>query len=50
LVRIDSQRFNRAKADHDFVEQEQELKVNTELTRAVHILTTEIHSRVVSAP
>ncbi len=42
--------FQQAKADHDFVEQEQELKVNTELTRAVHTLTTEIHARVVSAP
>ena len=28
--------FARAKADHDFVEQEQELKFNTELTRQVH--------------
>ena len=26
--------FQQAKADHDFVEQEQELKLNTELTRA----------------
>jgi uncharacterized membrane protein len=40
--------FQQAKADHDFVEQEQELKVNTELTRAVHALATEIHSRVVN--
>ena len=39
--------FQQAKADHDFVEQEQELKVNTELTRAVHALTTDIHSRLV---
>jgi uncharacterized membrane protein len=35
-----------AKADHDFVEQEQELKKNTELTRAVHQLATEIHAMV----
>jgi uncharacterized membrane protein len=39
--------FQQAKADHDFVEQEQELKSNTELTRAVHALTIEIHHRVV---
>jgi uncharacterized membrane protein len=39
--------FQQAKADHDFVEQEQELKANTELTRAVHALTTDIHSRLV---
>jgi len=35
--------FQQAKADHDFVEQEQELKINTELTRAIHQLVTEIH-------
>jgi uncharacterized membrane protein len=40
--------FQQAKADHDFVEQEQELKLNTELTRAIHGLATEIHSRVVT--
>jgi uncharacterized membrane protein len=39
--------FQQAKADHDFVEQELELKTNTELTRAVHLLTTEIHRRLV---
>ena len=39
--------FQQAKADHDFVAQEQELKINTELTRAVHALTTDIHSRLV---
>jgi uncharacterized membrane protein len=38
--------FQQAKADHDFVEQEQELKTNTELTRAIHSLATEIHGRV----
>lgn len=38
--------FQQAKADHDFVEQEQELKANTELTRAIHRLTTEIHHHV----
>ena len=39
--------FQQAKADHDFVEQELELKTNTELTRAVHLLTTEIHRRLI---
>ena len=40
--------FQQAKADHDFLEQEQELKLNTELTRSVHALATEIHERVVN--
>jgi uncharacterized membrane protein len=39
--------FQQAKADHDFVEQELELKTNTQLTRAIHVLTTELHRRVV---
>ena len=39
--------FQQAKADHDFVEQELELKDNTELTRAIHSLTMELHRRVV---
>jgi uncharacterized membrane protein len=39
--------FQQAKADHDFVEQEQELKLNTDLTRAVHALASEMHSRIV---
>jgi len=38
--------FQQHKADHDFVAQEQELQSNTELTRAVHALTREIHSTV----
>ena len=42
--------FQQAKADHDFVEQELELKTNTELTRAVHTLTTEIHRRLITTP
>lgn len=36
-----------AKADHDFVEQELELKTNTEITRAIHQLTAELHRRLV---
>src|SRR4051812_24791651 len=39
--------FQQAKADHDFQEQELELKTNTELTRQIHTLTTELHSRLV---
>ena len=39
--------FQQAKADHDFVAQEQELQSNTELTRAIHKLTTEIHGHIV---
>lgn len=35
-----------AKADHDFVEQELELKTNTELTRAIHEHTAELHRRL----
>ncbi|MDJ0347449.1 DUF1003 domain-containing protein [Streptomyces sp. H10-C2] len=40
--------FQQIKADHDFVEQELELKTNTELTRAIHAMTTELHSRLIS--
>jgi uncharacterized membrane protein len=39
--------FQRSKADHDFASQEQELLRNTELTRSIHTLTTEIHEHVV---
>jgi uncharacterized membrane protein len=39
--------FQQAKADHDFVEQELELKLNTELTRQIHVLATEIRGIVV---
>ncbi|CAN5395569.1 DUF1003 domain-containing protein [soil metagenome] len=39
--------FQQAKADHDFVEQELELKTNTDLTRSIHVLTVELHRRVV---
>ena len=41
--------FQQAKANHDFVEQELELKTNTQLTREIHLLTTELHRRVVGA-
>src|SRR6476659_7233553 len=39
--------FQQAKANHDFLEQEVELKTNTQLTREIHALTTELHRRVV---
>ena len=39
--------FQQAKADHDFTEQELELKDNTELTRAIHTLTTELHKHLI---
>lgn len=42
--------FAQRKADHDFVEQEQELKLNTEVTKAIHALTKEIHSKVSDMP
>ena len=42
--------FQQAKADHDFREQEQELKTNTELTRAIHVLTRELHEHLVTTP
>ena len=41
--------FQQAKADHDFSEQELELKTNTEITRAIHRLTTELHTRLVTS-
>jgi uncharacterized membrane protein len=39
--------FQQAKADHDFTEQELELKTNTELTREIDRLTIELHNRLV---
>jgi uncharacterized membrane protein len=41
--------FQQAKADHEFAEEEQELKLNTELTREIHELTRELHQHVVVA-
>jgi uncharacterized membrane protein len=38
--------FQQAKADHDFNEQELELKTNTQLTREIDRLTTELHQRL----
>ena len=40
--------FQQAKADHDFVEEEHELNLNTRLTREIHALTREVHQRIVA--
>ena len=40
--------FQLAKAEHDFVEEELELHLNTDLTRQIHALTTELHNRLVA--
>jgi uncharacterized membrane protein len=53
FVRIGQNRqadFQQAKADHDFNEQELELKTNTQLTRQIHTLTTELHNRLLAKP
>jgi uncharacterized membrane protein len=42
--------FQQAKADHEFTEQELELRTNTELTREIHVLTTELHRRLIEEP
>jgi uncharacterized membrane protein len=42
--------FQQAKADHDFVEQETELRDNTELTKAIHALALEIHASTCGSP
>jgi uncharacterized membrane protein len=44
-----SSAFQQAKADHDFVAQEQELHINTDLTRQIHELTQQIHAFTVGA-
>ena len=38
--------FQQAKADHDFLQQETLLKENTDLTRAIHKLTQELHAQL----
>ena len=42
--------FQEAKADHDFTEEDEELKLNTALTREIQELTREVHARIVGAP
>ena len=41
--------FHEAKADHDFVAQEQELEFNTELTEEIHELTLEMNQTLVGS-
>ncbi|MEZ0449173.1 DUF1003 domain-containing protein [Cellulomonas sp. ICMP 17802] len=38
--------FQQAKADDDFRRQEAELTTNTELTRAIEVMTSELHDRL----
>jgi uncharacterized membrane protein len=38
--------FQQAKADHDFTQQEAELNKNTELTLAIHAMTTELRHKI----
>ena len=40
--------YAQKKADHDFDEQERELHVNTELTKQIHQLSTEMHAHLLS--
>jgi uncharacterized membrane protein len=40
--------FQQAKADHEFAEGEQELRLNTQLTREIHELTCQVHAHVVA--
>jgi uncharacterized membrane protein len=42
--------FQQQKADHDFLSQEKELHVNTELTKTIHQLTVQIHQKLVDPP
>ena len=42
--------FQQAKADHDFLEEDQELKLNTQLTRSIHELTLEMHAALMGEP
>ena len=39
-------RFQRTKADHDFLSEEQELRLNTEMTRTIEQLVRQIHETV----
>ena len=38
--------FQQAKADHDFVTNEQELQTNTDLTKAIHEMTLAVHDQI----
>jgi uncharacterized membrane protein len=39
--------FQQAKADHDYLQSEKMLNENTEITRAIHELTLQLHEKVV---
>ena len=39
--------FQQLKADHDFTEQELQLKSDLELTKSIHQMTTELHRRLI---
>jgi uncharacterized membrane protein len=39
--------FQQAKADHDFNAQELELKTNTDITKQIHVLTTDLHQHLI---
>jgi len=38
--------YQQAKADHDFVTSEQELRMNTQLTQTIHDMTQQLHAQV----
>jgi uncharacterized membrane protein len=42
--------YQQAKADHDFQTSEQELHLNTDLTKLIHELTTELHAHLITPP
>ncbi len=42
--------FQQAKADHDYQEEEVLLKENTDLTRLIHQLTTDLHAHILGTP
>ncbi len=42
--------FQRAKADHDFTTEAQELGTNTDLTRAIYTLTGDLHQHLLGGP
>src|SRR5215472_4064098 len=42
--------FQQAKADHDFNQQELELRTNTDLSREIDRLTIELHNRLLNKP
>jgi uncharacterized membrane protein len=41
--------FQQAKADHDYMEEEQLLGENTDLTRTIHQLTQEVHDHLLGS-